>query len=252
MYNVFSIYNKNLKSVHSGVLLRGQLKVLSVIMKILNRILGVLFQVLILCQTHSRPLCPWGIRAHLPCVVSESLALKNLLTRCLSLLMSPTTHEYFNRAQWYLHYAYELLRLKCAWCFSGNGFIHDRVSVSFGLSHHSWLPDTVPLSSTIQGALRPVFAYWCAREHLLWPMFPPWSNQKWKGMRKKAEFAPTETVRALHIIAAYCCLHAHGLLRTPSQKYNAVGLQVYFGFTKHTSAKMVRQIAERNRNAIII
>lgn len=73
-------------------------------------------------------------------------------------IASPTTHEYFIAAQWYLHYANKLSlpatqRLKWVWCFSKRSFLHGRSSHWFHLIHQHDLvylssPHTAPLFAT--------------------------------------------------------------------------------------------------------
>lgn len=88
-----------------------------------------------------------------------------LLTHCLSLLMSPTTHAYFNTEtdifimQMSFHPA--ALRLKWAWCLSENSFIPDRVSVLFCLSHQHGLFVITRHSSTFLALVQSTSACIC-------------------------------------------------------------------------------------------
>lgn len=141
--------------------------------------------------------------------MSHSLALKNLLTHCFSLLMSPTTHEYLNTAQWYLPYANESF-LHCSmiltwlWCF--NSFHHDRlnrVSILFCLGHQQ---NTVYFSSPYSVTLSSYFQkYFCQHLH----NYVIGRNSY--GLINSlliTDYLYMLHVTTLYIYIAYCCFHS--------------------------------------------
>lgn len=77
--------------------------------------------------------CPSCTREHLPCGVAHC---SNLLTHCISLPQSPSTHEYFNNStvispscKW--TFTTDTLTLEGAWGFSESSFLPDRGSHLF-------------------------------------------------------------------------------------------------------------------------